>query len=70
MLIFSNTKRDCDAYAQKLWDDGFPVNAIHGDLDQNQRNRAMAQFKNGSLPILFATDVAARGLDVKGVAYL
>lgn len=55
--------------AQRLWDDGLPVNAIHGDLDQNQRNSAMGQFKDGSLPILFATDVAARGLDVKGVKY-
>lgn len=34
-----NTKRDCDRYAQQLWDKGFPVNAIHGDLDQGQRNR-------------------------------
>lgn len=70
IIIFANKKTSCDAMAQKLWDDGLPVNAIHGDLDQNQRNKAMHLFKNGKLPILFATDVAARGLDIKGVQYV
>jgi len=70
MLCFTNTKVDCAHYAQLLWDMGLPSNAIHGDMDQYQRNTALGDFKSGKFPILFATDVAARGLDVKGVEYV
>jgi len=70
ILIFSNTKADCDNYAQQLWNEGFPVNAIHGDLDQRQRNDALKAFRDGVYPVLFATDVAARGLDIKDIKYV
>jgi len=70
VLIFVNTKKDCAHYAQNLWDLGMPANAIHGDMDQYQREKALADFKTGKYPILFATDVAARGLDVKGVEFV
>jgi len=70
ILCFTNTKKDCAMYAQLLWDMGLPSNAIHGDMEQYQRNQALNGFKTGKFPILFATDVAARGLDIKGVEYV
>ena len=47
--------------------DGYPARAIHGDKSQNERDMALAEFKSGTSPILVATDVAARGLDVKDI---
>jgi ATP-dependent RNA helicase DDX5/DBP2 len=70
MLCFTNTKAACAEYAQALWDDGQPANAIHGDMEQYAREMALRDFKSGKYPILFATDVAARGLDIKGVEYV
>jgi len=66
-LIFCNTKRMVDALAVKLQKIGLPATALHGDLNQNARTRVMGSFRNGTTPILIATDVAARGIDVDDV---
>ena len=63
-------KRDCDSTANKLWEQGYNCDAIHGDKEQRDRTRIMAAFKSGSVPLLFATDVAARGLDVSDVTHV
>ena len=63
-LVFCNTKRDTQDVADELNDWGFYALAIHGDLDQRERDQALIQFSNKSLCVLVATDVAARGLDI------
>ena len=66
-LIFSNTKAGCDRLVRKLLDEGIRAQAIHGDLRQNIREKALDRFASGKLPVLVATDVAARGIHVDGV---
>lgn len=66
-LIFTATKRTCDQLERDLQRAGFKVAAIHGDKDQRQRDEALDNFRSGRVLLLVATDVAARGLDVKGV---
>ncbi len=66
-LIFCNTREDTKAVTAQLQNSGFSALALHGDLDQRKRDETMVQFANGSCPILVATDVAARGLDIKGL---
>ena len=66
-LIFSNTKAGCDRLVKKLLAEGIRAQAIHGDLRQNIREKALARFASGKLPVLVATDVAARGIHVDGV---
>ena len=66
-LIFSNTKAGCDRLVKKLLTEGIRAQAIHGDLRQNIREKALARFSSGKLPVLVATDVAARGIHVDGV---
>ena len=66
-LVFCNTKRKVDKLVSHLQIRGYLADGLHGDLTQNQRDRVMGKFKNGSLEILVATDVAARGIDVSGV---
>ena len=66
-LIFSNTKAGCDRLVKKLLTEGIRAQAIHGDLRQNIREKALARFAAGKLPVLVATDVAARGSHVDGV---
>ncbi|RIK91337.1 MAG: hypothetical protein DCC71_25170, partial [Proteobacteria bacterium] len=68
MLVFARTRSDVADLAQELRDAGFAVGALSGDMDQRARNRALAAFKNGELPVLVATDVAARGIDVQDIA--
>lgn len=63
-LIFCNTKRETDEVADNLKQAGFDVLALHGDMEQRQRNETLIRFANGSASILVATDVAARGLDI------
>ncbi|MEG0804598.1 MAG: DEAD/DEAH box helicase, partial [Pygmaiobacter sp.] len=66
-LIFCNTKKMVDELCADLCDDGFKASGLHGDLKQSQRNTVMNEFKSGRAPILIATDVAARGIDVEDV---
>lgn len=69
VIVFCSTKRMCDQLERQMHGgyDGVSAAAIHGDKDQHQRNMVLANFKNGRVPCLLATDVAARGLDVKEV---
>ena len=62
--MFANTKRAVDRLARQLVDVGVDAKAIHGDLRQEVRERALKRFSEGKLPVLVATDVAARGLDI------
>jgi superfamily II DNA/RNA helicase len=66
-LVFVRTKRGADRVSDDLRREGAKVGVIHGDLPQKNRSRAMADFGSGAIRALVATDVAARGLDVKGV---
>merc|ERR1719492_295420 len=66
-LVFSNTKRGCDQLSQHLYRSGISCNSIHGDKDQTQRDDALNSLKSGRIKVLVATDVAARGLDIKGI---
>jgi len=66
-LIFVRTKRGADRLVENLEKEGVKVAAIHGDLRQANRERALADFSNGKLSVLVATDVAARGLHIDGV---
>lgn len=63
-LVFVNTKRQADRVAKELSNLGLEAKAIHGDLRQEHRERALKRFAKGTLPALVATDVAARGLDI------
>jgi ATP-dependent RNA helicase DeaD len=67
MLVFCNTKRKVDEVVQQMIELGYKADAIHGDLNQSQRNNVLSKFKNGRINILVATDVAARGIDVDNV---
>ncbi|MDD2774687.1 MAG: DEAD/DEAH box helicase [Gallionella sp.] len=64
VLVFTRTKHGANRLAEKLNGDGIPAAAIHGNKSQSARTKALAQFKDGSLPVLVATDIAARGLDI------
>ncbi|KAJ3036508.1 hypothetical protein HK097_003823, partial [Rhizophlyctis rosea] len=66
-IIFSNKKHLCDKLVHAMNENNWPAISIHGDKDQRERDYALHQFKSGQTPILVATDVAARGLDVKDV---
>merc|ERR1712183_316888 len=70
ILIFSQTKRDGDQLTKEMRLDGWPALCIHGDKKQEEREWVLAEFKGGKSPILVATDVAARGLDVKDIKYV
>ena len=69
-VIFTRTKRAAAKLVEELSDRGFNAAAVHGDLNQEQRERAMAAFKAGKKDILIATDVAARGIDVNDVTHV
>lgn len=66
VIIFCSTKRMCDQLARTLARQ-FGAAAIHGDKSQGERDRVLGQFRTGRSPILVATDVAARGLDIKDI---
>lgn len=66
-IVFTRTKRGADKVAKRLISDGIDAAAIHGNKSQNQREKALAAFRKGALPVLIATDIAARGIDVPGV---
>ncbi|WP_020157955.1 ATP-dependent RNA helicase DbpA [Methylobacter marinus] len=64
-VVFCNTKKDCQNLASELQASGFSVQCLHGDLEQKDRDKVLVRFANKSCSILVATDVAARGLDIK-----
>ena len=69
-IVFCRTKRHTKDIANKFIAEGYNADAIHGDLSQNQRDEVMQRFRNKSLQILIATDVAARGLDVDDITHV
>ena len=66
-VVFCNTKRETQALADDLKNNGFSAISLHGDLDQKQRDQALVRFDNKSINIIVATDVAARGLDIEAL---
>merc|ERR1711920_97726 len=70
ILIFSATKRDSDQLTREMRMDGFPALCLRGDKKQEERDWVLKEFKEGKSPILVATDVAARGIDVKDIKYV
>jgi ATP-dependent RNA helicase DeaD len=66
-LVFCNTKKNVDELTSQLHTRGYFAEGLHGDLKQTQRDRVMAKFRNGTIDVLIATDVAARGIDVEDV---
>ena len=69
-IIFANRKTTVRDLAKSLKQDGFSAGEIHGDMDQPARNAELQRFKDGQINILCASDVAARGLDIKGVSHV
>ncbi len=69
-VIFTRTKRDAKDIADRLLKLGYSADALHGDLEQNQRDVVMNRFRQGTVKILVATDVAARGIDVDGITHV
>ncbi|MDR0799930.1 MAG: DEAD/DEAH box helicase [Endomicrobium sp.] len=66
-LVFCNTKKRVDEITSSLQARGYSADAIHGDMNQSQRDRVMAKFRSGSIELLIATDIAARGIDVDNI---
>ncbi|ODV88884.1 hypothetical protein CANCADRAFT_28219 [Tortispora caseinolytica NRRL Y-17796] len=69
-MLFASTKRTADEITDLLRRDGWPALAIHGDKGQRERDYVLREFKHGRSPILVATDVASRGIDVKDIKYV
>jgi ATP-dependent RNA helicase RhlE len=69
-LVFSRTKHGADKIVRQLEAAGIAAGAIHGNKSQAQRERAIAAFKTGDMPVLVATDIAARGIDIPGVSHV
>ena len=67
VLIFTSTKRTADDLTASLRADGWPARAIHGDKSQQERDWVLQEFRAGKSPLMIATDVASRGLDVKDI---
>ncbi|XP_060065338.1 uncharacterized protein LOC132545672 [Ylistrum balloti] len=69
-LVFTETKRRADELSRKMRREGWPVMCIHGDKSQPERDWVLSEFRNGRTPILIATDVASRGLDVEDIKFV
>jgi superfamily II DNA/RNA helicase len=69
-IVFTATKRGADRLASKLYEEGHAAAALHGDMNQSQRNRTIAKMRSGNVRVLVATDVAARGIDVKTISHV
>ncbi|HLO77304.1 MAG TPA: DEAD/DEAH box helicase [Magnetospirillum sp.] len=69
-IVFTATKRDADTLARDLWQAGHAAGALHGDMNQSQRNRTIEQLRTGRIRLLVATDVAARGIDIRDVTHV
>lgn len=70
VMVFTRTKRAAQRLADDLEERGFAATSIHGDLNQNAREKALKRFRSGQVSTLVATDVAARGIDVTGVSHV
>jgi len=70
VLVFTRTKHGADRLTQQLEKEGIPALAIHGNKSQGARTRALAKFKDGSLQVLVATDIAARGIDISDLPHV
>ena len=70
VLVFTRTRSKAKRLAEKLSRDGFDADCIHKDKSQQQRQRALANFKSGKVKILIATDIAARGIDVSSISHV
>jgi ATP-dependent RNA helicase DDX5/DBP2 len=70
ILIFTETKKKADELTRSLRANGWPALAVHGDKSQQERDWVLSQFRSGKQPLMVATDVAARGLDIKDVKYV
>ncbi len=69
-IIFTRTKLDAQDISEKLTREGYDIDALHGDLTQGQRDKVMSAFRERTLQLLIATDVAARGIDVKEITHV
>jgi ATP-dependent RNA helicase DeaD len=69
-IVFTRTKIDAQEISERLSKEGYEIESIHGDLTQQQRDRVMKRFRDKSIQILIATDVAARGIDVDGITHV
>ena len=69
-IVFTSTKRAADELADVLVSQGFPAAALHGDMNQGQRNRTLGNMRRGNVKVLVATDVAARGIDVQTITHV
>jgi ATP-dependent RNA helicase DeaD len=69
-IVFTRTKADAQNIAEKLTREGYDIDALHGDLTQQQRDKVMGEFRERTLQLLIATDVAARGIDVKDITHV
>ena len=69
-IVFTRTKADAQNIAERLTREGYDIDALHGDLTQQQRDKVMGEFREKSLQLLIATDVAARGIDVQGISHV
>jgi ATP-dependent RNA helicase DeaD len=69
-IIFTRTKADAQGITEHLIREGYDIEALHGDLTQQQRDKVMSRFREKSIQILIATDVAARGIDVQGITHV
>jgi ATP-dependent RNA helicase DeaD len=69
-IVFCRTKAAADDIAERLSGEGYGVGALHGDLSQSQRDQVMKRFRSGNLQLLIATDIAARGLDVRNLSHV
>ncbi len=69
-IVFTRTKIDAQNIAEKLTREGYDIDALHGDLTQQQRDKVMGEFRERTLQLLIATDVAARGIDVKDITHV
>jgi ATP-dependent RNA helicase DeaD len=69
-IIFTRTKLDAQEISERLTREGYDIDALHGDLTQVQRDKVMGQFRDKTLQLLIATDVAARGIDVQGITHV
>src|SRR6185295_3933940 len=69
-IIFTRTKADAQEVTERLVKEGYDIEALHGDLTQQQRDKVMQRFRDKNIQLLIATDVAARGIDVEGITHV